>query len=477
MSIRFRSVHDPDKGSTRAPSVPGGEPALHRLPLLTHHRELGSRIWVQTRIRYLTVLVIIAGAWLASVGIGIEGLLVEWMWLLGLALAVYNTVVVLLVRPYRVPERAEESRRFLTGVLYTTMGLDYLALTAAVWLAGGSRSPFLAFFLLHLINCILLSRRAAVASTLLAFVLLATLVLGEIAGLIPTHTPAGMIADPRVLDPRYAVTVLLLYGMLFASTTFMLIGFSELLRRSERQLHQANEELGKLSRLRRDFLHIALHNIQAPVGAATMLLNNLRAGFGGSLTPDQDRWLERSLKRLDDVNDIMYDLRVLSSLESERYNQEVGEVNLRILLLGLHEEYADLARSRFQHLTLEMTQNLPPVRGIERLLREAVANFITNAIKYTPEKGRIIIRARHLPPVVRIEVQDNGIGIAPEDQGRLFQEFVRIQRPGTQLSSIPGDGLGLSIAKRVAIAHGGDCGVQSELDRGSTFFLQIPTAE
>jgi signal transduction histidine kinase len=268
--------------------------------------------------------------------------------------------------------------------------------------------------------------------------------------------------------------VLLLYGMLFAFTSFLLIGFSELLRRSERQLQQANEELKQLSRLRRDFLHIALHNIQAPVGAATMLLNNLRAGFGGSLTPDQDRWVERSLKRLDDVSDFMHDLRVLSSLESGGLGDEAGAVDLRTLLQGLQEEHAELAGARGQRLSLEVPPDLPAVRGIERLLREAVANYVTNAIKYTPEGGRIVIRARRASSLVRIEVQDNGIGIAPEEQEKLFQEFVRIRRSGTPFSDVPGDGLGLSIVRRVVEAHGGKAGVESYPDQGSTFFIQLP---
>jgi signal transduction histidine kinase len=72
-------------------------------------------------------------------------------------------------------------------------------------------------------------------------------------------------------------------------------------------------------------------------------------------------------------------------------------------------------------------------------------------------------------------VQDNGIGIAPEDQKRLFQEFVRIKRKGGPLGEVAGSGLGLSIVRRVVEAHGGQVGVTSELNNGSTFFIELPT--
>ena len=78
---------------------------------------------------------------------------------------------------------------------------------------------------------------------------------------------------------------------------------------------------------------------------------------------------------------------------------------------------------------------------------------------------------------VRIEVVDDGIGIAPEDQERLFTEFVRIQREGTAVAGARGTGLGLSIVKRVAEAHGGRVGVESRRDKGSRFFVELPAAE
>jgi two-component system sensor histidine kinase SenX3 len=100
-----------------------------------------------------------------------------------------------------------------------------------------------------------------------------------------------------------------------------------------------------------------------------------------------------------------------------------------------------------------------------------VGNLLANAIKYTPDGGRIEVRARRGDGSVLIQVEDNGPGISPEDQQRLFEEFVRIR---SSAGRSRGSGLGLSIVKRAAKVHCGEARVDSELGEGSTFTLELP---
>ena len=443
-------------------------------PLLTHSLHLGSRIYIQAGIRYVVAAIILVGTLVASTILGIEDLDLGLLLIVGLALAAYNTVVIFLVRPHRHPRRAAKAQVFLKRILHSTVVLDYLALAVVVWLVGGSRSPFLPFFVLHLVNCILLSRRAALATAVFGYTILTVMILLEYTGVLPPRLPIGAVASVDALDGRYYGTVLITYGMLFLLTSTLLLGFSELLRRGEQQLHQANQELERLGGFRRDFLHIALHNVQGPVGATTMLLQNMMHGLGGPVTEQQKRWLDRCLVRLGELSSFVRDLRLLGSLDGNPLAAGTEELDLPSLLEEVADAYRDTAADQGHELVLDLPEELPPVRGVERLIREAVVNYVTNALKYTPSGGRIVLRAVDSPPHVRIEVQDNGIGIPEAGQARLFQEFVRLKHSGSAQQKVPGEGLGLSIVRRVAEAHGGSVGVESAPNEGSRFYMLLP---
>ncbi|UCD74867.1 MAG: hypothetical protein JSV91_13905 [Phycisphaerales bacterium] len=444
--------------------------------LLTYNRLIGARLYLHTWIRLFVAITIVVGALCAKYLMGIDQLDVLPLIALGVLIAGYNVVAWYLTRAYRSPERAGEAYRYLLGIMYVAIVLDFLSLGGAVWLVGGARSPFLAFYLLHVIlSGIMLSRRAAMTLTALAYLLLVILVLGEWTGWIPPRLPEGAVGGVGKLDGRYAVTILGVYALLFGLTTFLLVGLSELLRRGERELHDANIELDRLSSLRRDFLHITLHDLKSPVGAITGLMQNLRAGLCGKLTDRQAEWVDRSLKRLGGLSQFLRELHTLAALETGSLDAEAKDVDLAGLLHELAEENHDLAQARNHTLTVEIDDALPAVRGVRHLLKQAVENLLNNAIKYTPEGGKIVMRGRALPGAVRIEVQDDGIGISAEDQERLFEEFSRVQR-SSKLSKAPGSGVGLSIVKRIVERHGGRAVVESQIDQGSKFIIELPLA-
>ena len=308
----------------------------------------------------------------------------------------------------------------------------------------------------------------------MAYGFLTALVLLEWSGLVTPHLPPGAVAATGPIDGRYAITEIVVYGVLFTVTAVLLLSMARRFREGERRVRRANVELERLSRARRDFLDIALHNLKAPIGATTMFLTNLRAGLGGPVTEKQADWIERSLTRLGGITGFLKDLHLLSTLEAGKLEAEMGEVDVADMVKNVVTEMRDLAEQHRHSLTVEVADDLPRVRGIGLLLREAVANYVTNAIKYTPDGGRITVRAVAAPPNVRIEVADSGIGIAPEDRDRLFTEFVRIRRKDTGLGRVDGSGLGLTIVKRVVQSHGGTVSVASEPGQGSTFRLELP---
>jgi signal transduction histidine kinase len=164
---------------------------------------------------------------------------------------------------------------------------------------------------------------------------------------------------------------------------------------------------------------------------------------------------------------------MLATLEGEDLSRQTQPVDIAGVVRAAAEDVRDLADARRHELRLDVPEGLARVRGIERLLREAVVNYLTNAIKYSPEGGHSVLRVRAQAGAVCVEVEDDGIGIAPEEQGKLFHEFVRILRD-PRVAATPGTGLGLSITRRIAEAHGGQVGLRSEPGRGSTFAMTLP---
>jgi signal transduction histidine kinase len=123
-------------------------------------------------------------------------------------------------------------------------------------------------------------------------------------------------------------------------------------------------------------------------------------------------------------------------------------------------------------LRLEPPQGTAVVAGDAALLRQMVANLVDNAIKYTPEGGTVTVGLSTHDEQAAIRVADTGIGIAPDDQVRLFEKFYRIKRRDT--ADIPGTGLGLAIVKSIVERHGGRVWVESELNKGSVFHALLP---
>lgn len=444
--------------------------------VLFHDRLLGTRLYIHSLARFLIVVTIVTGTLFARYIVGIADLPVPPFVLLAVLLGLYNVPVFVVAHRHHDQEDGPPPHRLLARLMHTTIFVDFLFLTALLWLVGGANSPFKAFYLIHVILAsLLLSPRAACVHALLGYAMFTLLVAGQWFEWIPHHAPVGAVNSDDPLDGRYVITVLVVQGTIMAFATFLISGLTRMLRAGEARLGSANAELTRLSKMRRAFLHVTLHDLKSPADAMTMLLNNLTSGVGGELTDQQRHWVQRCQLRLAELSTFLRDFQTLAALDSDAIGNHAGRIEVAPMLSRIVEENDDLIRRCMHEVTLEAQRGLA-VRGIERLVHEAVANLVTNAIKYTPIGGVIKIRARGHDDVVQIEVEDNGIGIAPEDQHKLFQEFVRLKPRHDQTGDVPGSGLGLSIVQRIVEMHHGRVRVKSEPNHGSTFTIELPAA-
>jgi len=231
--------------------------------------------------------------------------------------------------------------------------------------------------------------------------------------------------------------------------------------------------LKQLDELKSEFVATVSHDLRAPLtfmrGYATML------PMVGGLNDKQREYLEKILRGIGQMGELIDDLLDLGRIEAgvglERKSCHLGAV----LVEAVDSVRARATSVKGLTLRLEPAEDVAIISGDAALLRQAVTNLVDNALKYSPNGGTVIVGLSLRNGQAVIRVADTGIGIAPEDQVRLFEKFYRIKRRDTV--NIRGTGLGLAIVKSIVERHGGRVWVESELDKGSTFYISLPLSE
>ncbi|MFO1272004.1 MAG: PAS domain S-box protein [Rubrivivax sp.] len=242
-------------------------------------------------------------------------------------------------------------------------------------------------------------------------------------------------------------------------------------RRAERELAQARDAAEAASRAKSQFLANTSHEIRTPLNG---LLGLARLALREGTTEAQRRdYLQSIADSAQGLAAIMSDILDLSKIEAGRLEIEQAAFDLRALLQDLQQAHAPLARAKGLALELQADAALPAwVRGDALRVRQVVANFLSNAVKFT-ERGGVRLEARPAAgDRVRITVHDSGIGIAPAAQERLFQPFTQVDASTTRRHG--GTGLGLSICRELARLMGGTVGVDSRPGEGSRFWAELP---
>lgn len=254
----------------------------------------------------------------------------------------------------------------------------------------------------------------------------------------------------------------------------------------ERQLQTAKTALERLDRSKSDFIAIAAHELKTPLtlieGYAAMLRDSL--GDKDETAPPMVllKGVGNGTRRLREIIDDMIDVSLIDNNLLSLHYQPVW---INRLLQVLKNEFEQVVAERQQVFELvEFPGSDEMTFGDEERLYQAFRNLISNAIKYTPDGGRITIGGRKLPGFLEITITDTGIGIAPEDHSRIFEKFGRLgsatlHSSGKTKFKGGGPGLGLPITKGIIEAHGGAIWVESEgLDEvrcpGSTFHVMLP---
>jgi PAS domain S-box-containing protein len=244
------------------------------------------------------------------------------------------------------------------------------------------------------------------------------------------------------------------------------------LERANQELDTRRREAERASGFKDQFLSTMSHELRTPLNAVLGFSELLADEHYGPLNERQQRYVNhihsggKHLLRL--INDVLD----LSKIEAGRMELAIESVPMESTFEDVLTDLRPLADKKSQTFSVHCAPALT-VRADAMRLKQVLMNLVGNAIKFTPEGGRISLQARPENGAVRIEVRDSGPGILPEEQKRIFEAFVRLQKPG---KSSEGTGLGLAITQRLVELHGGNLGLESETGEGSCFYFQLPSA-
>ncbi len=224
---------------------------------------------------------------------------------------------------------------------------------------------------------------------------------------------------------------------------------------------------------RKEFVANVSHELRTPLSIIKGYVETLL----DEQPPDEEtareflQTIQRHSRRLEAL---IADLLSISALESQQARLNFEPVRMQAAAQSVVDELARQAFEKFVAVSLEIPEQLPPVRADAQRLHQVLFNLLDNAIKYTPSGGHVTIRAEEKNGFIETTVADDGPGIAPEHLPHVFERFYRVDKARSR--ELGGTGLGLSIVKHIVQSHSGRVWAESELEKGSTFYFTLPRA-
>jgi signal transduction histidine kinase len=237
------------------------------------------------------------------------------------------------------------------------------------------------------------------------------------------------------------------------------------------EIEDKSRQLEVASQHKSEFLANMSHELRTPLNAIIGFSEVLAEKMFGELNEKQEEYSKDIHASGQHLLSLINDILDLSKIEAGRMELELSDFHLPTALDNALTLVRERAARRGIALQMNVDNRLGQIQADERKVRQVVLNLLSNAIKFTPEGGRIEVRAETRDESVEVSVSDTGVGIAPEDQEAVFEEFRQV---GTADKKVEGTGLGLTLCRKFVELHGGRIWVKSQVGTGSTFTFTIP---
>jgi GAF domain-containing protein/anti-sigma regulatory factor (Ser/Thr protein kinase) len=238
-----------------------------------------------------------------------------------------------------------------------------------------------------------------------------------------------------------------------------------------REIADKSRQLEVASRHKSEFLANMSHELRTPLNAIIGFSEVLSERMFGELNEKQDEYLKDIHASGQHLLSLINDILDLSKIEAGKMELELSDFDMPMTIDNALMLVRERAARRGIELHRTVDERLGQIQADERKIRQVLLNLLSNAIKFTPEGGRIAVEAKPVNGFIEVSVTDTGVGIAPEDQETVFEEFRQV---GTADKKVEGTGLGLTLCRKFVEFHGGRIWVKSQVNEGSTFTFTIP---
>ena len=234
---------------------------------------------------------------------------------------------------------------------------------------------------------------------------------------------------------------------------------------------EAEERVKEAVELKSQFVSTVSHELRTPLAAIKEGVAIVLDEVTGRINADQKKFLDIAKRNVDRLGDLINNVLDFQKLQAGRMKLDLQTNSIDEVVSDVHETMALYARKSQVELSFDTAKSMPRAKFDRAKIIQVLTNLISNAVKFTPEEGRVSVNVQQQNEDWVISVSDTGMGIPKEELPKIFERFYRVNRPGKE---IQGTGLGLAIVRKIVTMHGGRIEVESEVDQGTVFSVFLP---
>ena len=348
---------------------------------------------------------------------------------------------------------------------------DVIAMTGAIHLTGGMHSPLVPIYGIELTVIALLTNVGVTVSvSALTFVCYVAMIFLDRAGILVAPPPVYELTGS---SDTYRAIAIGFVAFTIALPTGFAASILKRLREKESALLARNSELVEAVREKGQFMANLTHELRTPIHGISGLADLVSSGVYGPTTEEQLRAARDIKGSALSLLRMIDDLLTLAREDAGRLEHRPSDVDLDEVLSSVMATVGFLRGTRELDVRAEVEGALPPMRADRAKLVQVLVNLLANAVKFTPDGGHVVLRARRLDEArVELAVEDDGVGISAKELGRIFEAFRQVD--GSPERQYGGTGIGLNLVQKLCALMGGEVRVESTPGRGSTFTVTLP---